>query len=118
MPNGDEGRASDLIAASLAEIEHRSPYTELVERLRDGDRVALARAFAPRPEILLADEPTGNLDTATGTAIMDLLFGLRDQHGATLILVTHDASLAKRCDRVVGLVDGRLDAASQAQAAE
>lgn len=73
-------------------------------------RVALARAAAPRPRILLADEPTGNLDEANGRAIMDLLFDLRDRHGATLIMVTHAAELAARCDRVIGLRDGRLDA--------
>ena len=71
-------------------------------------RVALARAAAPRPAILLADEPTGNLDGANGQAIMDLLFGLRDRHGATLILVTHAPELAARCDRVVRLADGRI----------
>ncbi|MEM1387227.1 MAG: ATP-binding cassette domain-containing protein [Pseudomonadota bacterium] len=71
-------------------------------------RVALARAAAARPDILLADEPTGNLDGSTGAAIMDLLFGLRDRHGATLILVTHAPELAARCDRVVRLDDGRL----------
>ncbi len=71
-------------------------------------RVALARAAAPRPALLLADEPTGNLDTANGAAIMDLLFGLRDRHGATLVLVTHAADLAARCDRVVRLADGRV----------
>jgi putative ABC transport system ATP-binding protein len=69
-------------------------------------RVALARAAAPRPAILLADEPTGNLDGANGAAIMDLLFGLRDRHGATLVLVTHAPELAARCDRVVQLADG------------
>ncbi|WP_372890417.1 ABC transporter ATP-binding protein [Rhodosalinus sp.] len=71
-------------------------------------RVALARAAAPRPAILLADEPTGNLDSTTGTAIVDLLFGLRDRHGATLVLVTHERALAERCDRVVPLADGRI----------
>ena len=71
-------------------------------------RVALARAAAPRPAILLADEPTGNLDGVNGAAIMDLLFGLRDRHGATLILVTHAPELAARCDRVVRLADGRI----------
>jgi putative ABC transport system ATP-binding protein len=73
-------------------------------------RVALARASAPRPAILLADEPTGNLDGVNGQAIMDLLFGLRDRHGATLILVTHAPELADRCDRVIRLRDGVLDA--------
>jgi len=71
-------------------------------------RVALARAAAPRPAILMADEPTGNLDAANGQAIMDLLFGLRDRHGATLVLVTHAPELAARCDRVVRLADGRI----------
>ncbi|MEP3675287.1 ATP-binding cassette domain-containing protein [Sulfitobacter sp.] len=71
-------------------------------------RVALARATAPRPAILLADEPTGNLDSANGEAIMDLLFNLRDQHGATLVLVTHSDALADRCDRVITLRDGRI----------
>jgi putative ABC transport system ATP-binding protein len=71
-------------------------------------RVALARAAAPRPAILLADEPTGNLDGVNGQAIMDLLFGLRDRHGATLVLVTHAPELAARCDRVIRLTDGRI----------
>ena len=71
-------------------------------------RVALARATAPRPAILLADEPTGNLDTVNGDAIMDLLFDLRDRHGATLVLVTHSDPLAQRCDRIISLRDGRI----------
>ncbi len=74
-------------------------------------RVALARASAPRPRLLLADEPTGNLDETNGAAIIDLLFGLRDRHGATLIMVTHARDLAARCSRVIHLRDGRLDAA-------
>ena len=65
-------------------------------------------AAAPRPAILLADEPTGSLDSRNGAAIMDLLFELRDRHGATLVLVTHADDLAQRCDRVVELRDGRL----------
>ncbi|GAB5447963.1 ABC transporter ATP-binding protein [Gymnodinialimonas sp.] len=71
-------------------------------------RVALARASATRPDILLADEPTGNLDGSTGAQIMDLLMALRDRHGATLILVTHSPELAARCDREVRLRDGRI----------
>jgi len=78
-------------------------------------RVALARAAAPRPDILLADEPTGNLDGATGETIMDLLFGLRDRHGATLILVTHAKDLAARCDRILHLRDGVIDAGGAGQ---
>lgn len=80
-------------------------------------RVALARASAPRPRILLADEPTGNLDETNGQAIIDLLFDLRDRHGATLVMVTHSLELANRCDRVVRLRDGRIDDA-MAKAAE
>lgn len=71
-------------------------------------RVALARASAPRPKILLADEPTGNLDATNGAAIMDMLFDLRDKHGATLVMVTHSPELAARCDRVITLNDGRI----------
>lgn len=80
-------------------------------------RVALARASAPRPKILLADEPTGNLDGTNGNAIMEMLFNLRDRHGATLVLVTHSATLANRCDRVIRLTDGQIDF-SAARAAE
>ncbi|WGW05779.1 ABC transporter ATP-binding protein [Tropicibacter oceani] len=76
-------------------------------------RVALARALAPRPGILLADEPTGNLDGANGAAIMDLLFGLSEQHGATLVMVTHAPDLAARCDRVVRLMDGQMERDAQ-----
>jgi putative ABC transport system ATP-binding protein len=79
-------------------------------------RVALARASAPRPKLLLADEPTGNLDATNGAAIIDMLFDLRDRHGATLIMVTHANALAARCDRVVNLRDGRID--TMAKAAE
>src|SRR6056297_3486689 len=77
-------------------------------------RVALARAAAPRPDILLADEPTGNLDGTTGTAIVDLLFDLQARHGATLVLVTHDPALAGRCGRVITLRDGKLAEAAPA----
>jgi len=77
-------------------------------------RVALARASAPRPKILLADEPTGNLDATNGAAIIDMLFDLRDRHGATLIMVTHANELAARCDRVVHLRDGRIDTLAKA----
>ncbi len=70
-------------------------------------RVAIARAFAARPHVLFADEPTGNLDTATGQRIIDLLFELNAATGTTLILVTHDARLAERCDRRIELAGGR-----------
>ena len=71
-------------------------------------RVALARAFAVKPKILLADEPTGNLDGATGQQIIDLLFELHDKSNTTLMLITHDHNLAKRCDRIVRIADGLI----------
>jgi len=71
-------------------------------------RVAIARAFASRPKVLFADEPTGNLDTLTGARIIDLLFGLNDDYGTTLVLVTHDVRLADRCKRVIELDAGRV----------
>jgi putative ABC transport system ATP-binding protein len=77
-------------------------------------RVALARAFVGRPRLVLADEPTGNLDAATGARIMDLMFRLRDETGATLVLVTHDPALAARCDRICTMHAGRLSEQAQA----
>jgi putative ABC transport system ATP-binding protein len=71
-------------------------------------RVALARALAPRPSLILADEPTGNLDATTGAEVMELLFVLKERSGATLLLITHDVALAKRCDRTVTMTDGRI----------
>jgi putative ABC transport system ATP-binding protein len=71
-------------------------------------RVALARAFAAGPKLLLADEPTGNLDTGTGRQVIDLLFALSVERGITLLLITHDHDLAQRCDRVVHMADGRI----------
>ncbi|HKL27345.1 MAG TPA: ABC transporter ATP-binding protein [Desulfuromonadales bacterium] len=73
-------------------------------------RVALARAFVNQPSLLLADEPTGNLDRETGDKVMDLLFDLQQKQGTTLVLVTHDASLADRCHRLIRMMDGRLAA--------
>jgi putative ABC transport system ATP-binding protein len=71
-------------------------------------RVALARAFAVKPQLLLADEPTGNLDAATGTQIIDLMFDMNAEQGTTLLLVTHDEALARRCGRVLRLAGGRM----------
>jgi putative ABC transport system ATP-binding protein len=103
--------AFDRAAAELEAVGLASRARHYPAQLSGGEqqRVALARAAAPRPKLLLADEPTGNLDGATGAAIVDLLFGLVERHGATLVLVTHDAGLAARCRRVVRLRDGRLD---------
>ena len=80
-------------------------------------RVALARALAPDPAILVADEPTGNLDEATGKQIVDLLFTKHAERGMTLVLVTHDTALAQRCDRVVRLRSGRIDGTASATTA-
>ncbi|CTQ48479.1 ABC transporter ATP-binding protein [Jannaschia donghaensis] len=107
--------AADAFERAEAELDavglgHRTDHYPAQMSGGEQQRVALARAAAPRPDILLADEPTGNLDQATGAAIMDLLFDLRDRHGATLIMVTHSLDLAARCDRTIRLVDGRLDA--------
>jgi putative ABC transport system ATP-binding protein len=110
-----ERAEAELAAVGLASRAHHYP-----SQMSGGEqqRVALARAAAPRPAILLADEPTGNLDGTNGQAIMDMLFGLRDRHGATLVLVTHAPELAARCDREVRLRDGRLDADALRDAAE
>ncbi|MFN0115985.1 MAG: ABC transporter ATP-binding protein [Paracoccaceae bacterium] len=98
--------AAELAAMGLAARADHYPA-----QLSGGEqqRVALARAAVSRPAILLADEPTGNLDAATGEAIIDLLFGLRDRHGSTLVLVTHAPELATRCGRVIRLRDGRIE---------
>ena len=108
-----ENAARELEAVGLGERLDHYPA-----QLSGGEqqRVALARAAVTRPKILLADEPTGNLDGATGEAIIELLFGLRDRHGSTLVMVTHAPELAERCDRVVHLRDGGL--VTLAEAAE
>ena len=96
---------AELAAVGLAHRIHHYPT-----QLSGGEqqRVAIARALGPRPALVFADEPTGNLDAATGAAIMDLLFARRAAAGATLIIITHDPVLAARCDRVVELGDGRI----------
>ncbi|MCZ6813364.1 MAG: ATP-binding cassette domain-containing protein [Alphaproteobacteria bacterium] len=77
-------------------------------------RVAIARAFAPGPDLILADEPTGNLDRATGAQVIETLFSLRAETGATLLLITHDQDLAARCSRIVTMSDGRIDSPAEA----
>ena len=95
----------ELEAVGLA---HRAEHYPAQMSGGEQQRTALARAAVTRPDILLADEPTGNLDAQTGDAIVDLLFGLRDKYGSTLILVTHALDLAARCDRIVQLRDGEV----------
>ena len=104
---------ADAMARAAAELEavglgHRSGHYPGQMSGGEQQRVALARAVATRPKILLADEPTGNLDGANGDAVIELLFDLRDRHGATLILVTHAPELAGRCDRQLRLTDGKI----------
>ena len=103
---GARERALDwLRRVGLGEREHHAP-----RYLSGGEqqRVALARAFAPGPRLVLADEPTGNLDAATGGQIIDLMFDLNAREGTTLVLVTHDEAIAARCGRVLRLEAGRL----------
>ncbi len=108
-----ERARSELAEVGLAERGGHFPA-----QLSGGEqqRVALARAAVLRPNILLADEPTGNLDGQNGSVIMDMLFSLREKHGSTLVLVTHDPVLAKRCDRMIALSDGRIVPQSEAAA--
>jgi putative ABC transport system ATP-binding protein len=109
--NADATRraAQELASVGLGDRLHHYP-----SQLSGGEqqRVALARALAPDPAILVADEPTGNLDEATGKQIIDLIFTKHAERGMTLVLVTHDTSLAQRCDRVVRLRSGRIDSAN------
>ena len=95
-------------------LGHRTDHYPAQMSGGEQQRVALARASVTRPKLLLADEPTGNLDETNGAAIIDMLFDLREQHGATLIMVTHSNELANRCERVIRLRDGRIDTALKA----
>lgn len=103
--------AFDVARAMLDEVglSHRTDHFPAQLSGGEQQRVALARALGPRPQILLADEPTGNLDGKTGGHVVDLLFNLQRRSQATLILVTHDVSLAERCGRVVRMADGRIE---------
>jgi len=100
---------------ALKEVGLAHRETHFPGQLSGGEqqRVAIARALSTRPSLILADEPTGNLDLATGAEVMDLLFGIKERTGATLLLITHDRSLAKRCDRIVSLADGRIVGATK-----
>ncbi len=106
---------TDAFARAEAELaavglSHRMDHYPAQLSGGEQQRVAIARALGPRPQIVFADEPTGNLDGATGARVMDLLFDRRAATGATLVVITHDPALARRCDRVVELADGRIAA--------
>ena len=94
----------------LAQAGLEKRLSHLPSQLSGGEqqRVALARAFVVTPQVLFADEPTGNLDRATGDTIVELMFQMRAEHNTALVLVTHDTTLAKRCDRELSMQDGRL----------
>lgn len=102
--------AEVMAIATLEKVGLGERLTHYPKQLSGGEqqRVAIARAFAPQPAILFADEPTGNLDIATGERIIDLLFSLNQASNSTLILVTHDEKLAQRCGRVLTLLNGQL----------
>lgn len=104
--------AFERARAELAAVGLGARTAHYPAQLSGGEqqRVALARAVAPRPAILVADEPTGNLDEATGAAIVDLLFALKRERSTTLVLVTHDLALAARCDRTIRLRSGCIEA--------
>ncbi len=106
---GDE-HAFTRAEAALTSVGLGHRITHYPGQLSGGEqqRVALARAFVALPKLILADEPTGNLDRATGQLVMDLLFDLREKYGVTLMLITHDPLLAARCDRQLRMEDGRL----------
>lgn len=108
--------AFERAAEELASVGLGARLDHYPAQLSGGEqqRVAIARAIAPRPALLFADEPTGNLDAATGEAIMDLLFSRQRETGATLVMITHDEALSKRCDRVVTLRDGVIASDSAA----
>jgi putative ABC transport system ATP-binding protein len=105
-----EKRAFEIARVALEEVGLGHRLGHYPSQLSGGEqqRVALARAVAPEPDILLADEPTGNLDTETGQKVIELLFGMQKRRGATLLLITHDSELARRCDRIIHLADGRI----------
>jgi putative ABC transport system ATP-binding protein len=115
----NQSNAKQIAIATLEKVGLGSRLSHYPKQLSGGEqqRVAIARAFAPQPTILFADEPTGNLDLATGERIIDLLFSLNQEAGKTLILVTHDVKLAQRCQRTLTLINGQLSETGQLGAA-
>jgi putative ABC transport system ATP-binding protein len=107
---GGRRDAFSVAARGLAAVDLDHRVTHYPGQLSGGEqqRVAIARAFVAEPKLLLADEPTGNLDAATGRLVIDCLFGHQARHGTTLLLITHDPSVAERCERQIHLLDGRI----------
>ncbi len=120
-PDGSVRAVAELEAVGLG---HRIAHYPTQLSGGEQQRVAIARATAPRPQLIFADEPTGNLDVSTGEEIVELLFARRAETGATLLIITHDPALAEQCDRVLTMADGvvvsdiRANTASAAEAAE
>ena len=110
MELAGKANASELAAKALEKVGLGHRLNHLPDQLSGGEqqRVAIARAIAPRPRILLADEPTGNLDSKTGALVIETLFEATKSVGAALILITHDVSLAKHCERILTIEDGKL----------
>ena len=118
MELGGRADAFEQAAKSLEAVGlgHRTDHYPGQLSGGEQQRVALARAFAIRPKLLLADEPTGNLDGATGQQIIELMFNLSEEHDTTLLLITHDPALADRCARTVRMADGQLSELTETSA--
>ena len=106
LAGADDARERAIAELDAVGLGHRTDHYPTQLSGGEQQRVAIARATAPRPELIFADEPTGNLDVTTGEEIVDLLFARRAQTGATLLIITHDEALAKRCERVLTMADG------------
>lgn len=113
-----DGQAFEAAYRALQDVGLENRAEHFPAQLSGGEqqRVAIARALGIQPKIILADEPTGNLDSRTGDQVMDLLFRLREKYGAALVLITHDAALTKRCGRVLHMRDGMFEKGSRAKA--
>jgi putative ABC transport system ATP-binding protein len=120
LPLEFAGKADAFATAGALLVEvglaHRADHFPAQLSGGEQQRIAIARALSPRPQIILADEPTGNLDTKTGEQVIDLLFGLQRRRQATLVFVTHDLQLAERCGRLVRMADGEIAGAELAPA--
>ncbi|MEL7445064.1 MAG: ABC transporter ATP-binding protein [Pseudomonadota bacterium] len=120
LAGGENARARAEAELAAVGLGHRLGHYPTQLSGGEQQRVAIARALAPRPSLVFADEPTGNLDVATGEEIVDLLFARRAETGATLLIITHDPALAEKCERVLTMADGKIvsDTVNVAEPAE